>query len=230
MLAALAAFAATTAADAADAAERRYTITSFDRIQVDGPFEVTLATGRASSAVATGTTEALERVSIEVQGRTLRIRPNRSAWGGYPGQSTGTLKISLATHELRHAELSGSGSLAIDQAKGLRFDMLVAGSGRISVASVDADNLNVGLLGSGKVTLAGKAKALTATLRGSGDLEAEALVTDEAKIETETAGAITVSVRRAAKVTSTGAGDTRIIGKPACTVKALGSGAISCGS
>jgi hypothetical protein len=213
----------------ADAAERRFTITGFERIQVEGPFEVTLATGRASSAVATGSSQAIDRVSIEVQGRTLRIRPNRSAWGGYPGEGAGPLKISVSTHELRSASVSGSGSIAIDRAKGLRFDLSVAGSGRIGVGSVDADNLSVGLMGSGKISLAGKAKEFIATVQGAGDLDARALTADEARINADTAGAIAVSVRRTADVTATGQGDTTITGRPACKVKSLGSGRVVCG-
>lgn len=79
-------------AAAAPAAERRHTVTDFDRVHVEGPFEVTLATGRPSSAVVSGSPAAIERVSIEVQGRVLRIRPNRSAWGGYPGEGAGPVR------------------------------------------------------------------------------------------------------------------------------------------
>jgi hypothetical protein len=112
----------------------------------------------------------------------------------------------------------------------MRFDLSVAGSGRIGVGSIDADNLSVGLMGSGKISLAGKAKELVATVQGTGDLDAGALTADEARINADTAGAISVAVRRAAEVTATGQGDTRIIGKPACKVKALGSGRVVCGS
>ena len=214
----------------AQAGERRFTVTGFDRIQVEGPFDVTLTTGRAGSALASGSPQAIDRVSIEVQGRTLRIRPNRSAWGGYPGEGAGPLKISVSTHELRSASVNGSGSIAIDKAKGLRFDLSVAGSGRIGVLSIDADNLSVGLLGSGKISLAGKAKELVATVQGAGDLDARGLTADEAKINADTAGAISLGVRRAAQVTATGQGDTIITGKPACNVKSLGSGRVVCGS
>ena len=222
------AFAALCAAPAA-AAERRFTVTDFDRILVDGPFHVTLSTGRSGSAVATGSSQALDRVSIEVQGRTLRVRPNRSAWGGYPGEGAGPLKIVLGTHELRAASVTGSGSIAIDKAKAMRFDVSVAGSGGIAIASLEADKLGIGLLGSGRIELGGKAKELRATVQGAGSLAAEALLTEDADINADTAGDIAVAVRRTAKVTSTGQGDTRIVGRPACTVRALGSGRVSCG-
>ena len=224
--------AATVAAAAAPAAaaERRFTVTDFDRILVDGPFKVTLSTGRSGSAVATGSNQALDRVSIEVQGRTLRVRPNRSAWGGYPGEGSGTLVIKVSTHDLRGAVVTGSGSIDIDKAKGMRFEASVAGSGRIGIASLEADKLGVGLLGSGKIQLAGKVKELRATIQGAGDLDAEKLTVEDADINADTAGNISVGVRRAAKVTATGQGDTRIVGKPACTLKGLASGRVSCGT
>ena len=226
----LAALAAVSAAAPASAAERRFTITDFDRIQVDGPYDVTLATGRAGAATATGSNAALDRVSIEVQGRTLRIRPSSSTWGGYPGGRIEPLKIAVATHELRGAALSGPGSIAIDKARAMRFDVAVAGSGRIGIGSVEADHLTVGLMGSARISLGGKAKELVATVQGAGDLDARQLMAEEAKVNADTAGNIAIAVRRAADVTATGQGDTTIIGNPSCNVKGLASGRVACGN
>ena len=215
----------------ASAAERRYSVTDFDRIQVEGPFEVTLTTGRSGSATATGDLRAIDRLSLEVQGRTLRIRPNRSAWGGYPGESvSGPVKIAVSTRDLRAASVNGSGSVAVDRATGLRFDLTVLGTGRIGIAKVEADNLFVGLMGSGKIELAGKTKEFVATIQGTGNLEASDLTAEEAKINADTAGEISVGVRRDAEIIATGHGDTTIIGNPACNVKSQGAGRVTCGS
>jgi hypothetical protein len=229
MLAALAATSATAFATGAGAAERRFTVTDFDKIEVSGPFQVTLATGRPGSALASGSSDAIGRVSIEVEGRTLRIRPNRSAWGGYPGEGAGPLKIELSTHALRSAFVSGAGSLNVDKARAMKFDAGVSGSGLLKIAQVESDNLMLGLLGSGKIVIGGKAKTLRASIQGSGDLDAAALLADDAQISAETAGTVVVGVNRTAKVTASGTGDTTISGKPACTVKALGSGRVLCG-
>ena len=223
-----AAFVALSAAPAA-AAERRYTLTDFDGIQVDGPFQVALTTGRASSAMASGSNAAIDRVLIAVQGRTLQVRANRSAWGGYPGEGAGPVRILLSTHALRGASLAGSGRLSIDKVRAMRFDASVSGSGRIDVGALEADSLVVALLGSGKISVGGKAKSLRATIDGAGDFDAEALSVEDAQINANTSGSIAVAVRRAATVTSSGQGDTRIVGSPACTVKASGSGQILCG-
>jgi hypothetical protein len=225
------AFAALAAALAspASAGERRYTVTDFDRVQVDGPFKVTLTTGRASSAAATGSAQALDRVSIEVQGRTLRVRPNRSSWGGYPGEGAGPVSIAITTHNLRGASVTGSGSISIDKAAAMRFDASVSGSGRLEIGNVQADMLTLGLLGAGRIVAGGKAKQLKATIQGSGDLEAAALIAEDAQINADTAGDVVVGVRRAAKITASGSGDTKIIGSPSCTTQALGSGRVTCG-
>ena len=91
----------------AQAAERRYSVTDFDRVVVEGPYIVRLTTGRPSSAVAHGTREALDRVIVDVQGQTLRIRRNRSAWGGNPGAEAGPVTVELATRTLLSARLVG---------------------------------------------------------------------------------------------------------------------------
>jgi hypothetical protein len=211
------------------AADRRYTVTDFDRIQVEGAFDVVLKTGKAPSARAIGDNEALERVSIEVQGRILKVRPNRSAWGGYPGKDAGAVAIELTTRELRAASVTGSGSLAIDKAKAMRFDLTLSGSGRLSIGRVEADNLVVGLVGAGRMSVGGKVKRLKATVQGSGDFDGAGLVVEDAQIRADTSGAIALAATRTSDVVSSGAGDTTVAGKSACTVKALGSGRVRCG-
>lgn len=217
------------AAAPAEAAERRYTVTDFDRIQVEGPFRVTLSTGRPGSATARGNQQAIDRVSISVEGRVLRVRPNRSAWGGFPGEAGGPVEILLTTHGLRAATLTGAGSLDVDKAKAMRFDVAVSGSGSLSLGRVEADDVVVSLLGSGGVTIGGRAERLRATVQGAGSLVAGNLQVEHAEINSDTAGTIEVSVSGDVKVNATGPGDTRILGSPACTVKALGAGRVRCG-
>lgn len=215
----------------ATAAERRFLVTDFDRVQIEGPFEVELTTGRPSAAVASGSSLALDRVSVDVQGRTLRVRPNRSAWGGYPGQvSGGPVRIAISTRDLAAAAVSGPGSLAIDRAKGLKVELNVTGSGTIAVAAIDADQLVVGLNGSGRIAMIGKAKTFRASIQGSGDLDGTAFRTEDADIVTETAGKVALTIIRAAKIRANGIGEVAIAGSPACTVTGLGGGNVRCGT
>src|SRR5688500_9331412 len=113
----------------ADAATRNFGVSGFDRVRVEGPFKVRLATGVAPFASASGLANALDSIAIEVQGRTLVVRGIRSSWGGYPGESKGPVEISIGTHELTAAYLNGAGSLAIDKVRGLSFELSVQGAG-----------------------------------------------------------------------------------------------------
>ncbi|HYJ30166.1 MAG TPA: head GIN domain-containing protein [Allosphingosinicella sp.] len=214
----------------AAAAERNYSVTDFDRIIVEGPFTVRLATGRPSSARASGVQAALDRVSLEVQGRTLRVRPNRSAWGGYPGAASGPVAIEISTRELRSASVNGAGSLSIDRAGGLRLDLAVEGSGRITAPALAADTLNVAMIGSGRIEVAGTAGELRASVHGWGDLDASALRTQGATIVTDTAGRVAVAVARQATVTASGIGEVAILGSPACTVRGPSAAQVTCGN
>jgi hypothetical protein len=214
----------------AAAAERTYPVSDFDRVQVEGPFEVVLATGQSTRVRASGSADAIERLSVAVEGRTLRIRINRSAWGGYPGQTPGPVRVEAATSDLARASVVGSGSLTVDKARGLRLDLSVGGNGRLSVGRLEADNLVVGLLGSGRIVLSGHAKQLRATIAGSGDLDGRALTADDIQLSTDTAGSVVLGSARSAKIVARGAGDVTIGGNPACTVDSQGAGTVRCGS
>lgn len=217
------------AAAPASAAEKRFSVTDFDRVQVEGPFTVTLRTGLASGAVAEGGARGLDRVKIEVVGRLLKVKTNISAWGGYPGEQPGPVTIALTTRDLKGASVRGSGSLGIDKAGGLKFDLSLSGSGSIAIDRLEADRAEVGLLGAGSIRVAGKVKTLKASIQGSGNLDAAKLKVDDADIVAGTSGAIAVEAVRTAKVNAAGAGDVTIAGSPACTVVTRGSGTVICG-
>jgi hypothetical protein len=218
------------AAAPAAAAERRFTVTDFDRVQVEGPFEVVLVTGKAPSAVAIADSQAaLDRLSVDVQGRTLRVRANASAWGGYPGKSAGSARLTLSTHDVSAVTVAGSAVLDVNRVRAMRFDAALSGTGRLGIGSVDVDTLMVGLIGSGTIAVAGKAKALRATVQGAGNFEASGLVVEDLDLNAATTGTVAVTARRTAKVTSQGAGEVHVLGKPACTIHQRGPGPVACG-
>jgi hypothetical protein len=214
----------------ASAAERRYPLADFDRIQIEGPYQVRLTTGLPTSGRASGSQSALDRVSVEVQGSTLRVRPNRSAWGGYPGQAADPPPpIVLTTRAIRAVTISGPGRIEIDKARGPRLDLVLTGNGRLAIGAIDTDALAVTLFGSGSASLAGHAKQAKLVVQGAAEVAAAGLRADDLQLTAETAGPVAIAAGRSAKVRSTGSGEVTIGGTPACTVEALGSGTVRCG-
>jgi len=211
----------------ADAATRNFGVSGFDRIRVDGPFKVHLATGVAPFAVATGAAGALDAVALDVQGRTLVVRNARSSWGGYPGAAKGPVEINIGTHELTAAWLNGSGSLTIDKVRGMSFDFSIQGSGAASIGSATVDQLKVFVSGSAGATIGGSAPRLTATVRGVSMLDASSLIAKDATIAAIGPATVKATVTGTAKVDAEGAATVALNGNPACTVKTVGSATVS---
>ncbi len=216
------------AAAPADAATRNFGVSGFDRIRVEGPFKVRLATGVAPFAIASGgSPAALDSVTIDVQGRTLVVRSNRSSWSGYPGETKGPVEISIGTHDLTAASLNGSGSLAIDKAKGLSFDLTVQGAGSASIGSVAVDHLKAAISGTASAVIAGTAPRLTAIIRGISSLDASGLAAKDAVIGAQGSATVRANVTNSVKIDTQGPATIELAGRPACTVKAAGSASIT---
>jgi len=213
-------------ASPAPAAERNFTVTSFDRVRVDGPFKVSLRTGTSPFARVKGSQAAIDRVSLAVQGRTLVIRQSSASWGGYPGQPAGPVEISAGTHELAAAWVNGSGALAIDRIEGLSFDLSVQGSGSATVGETEVDQLKVAIGGSASATLAGTAPRLVATVRGTSTLDSAALAVKDATLTADGPSVIRAMVTNGAKIDARGPSTVEIEGGAACTVSAQGSAAV----
>lgn len=219
--------AAAVLATPATAATRNFGITSFEKVRVEGPYKVRLVTGRPPFARAIGSPTALDRVSIEVLGRTLVVKASRSAWTGYPGADTGVVEIELGTHDLTAAWLNGAGTLHIDKVKALAFDLSVQGSGAGGIAQADVDQLRVSVGGTAAALLAGKSGKLMAQVRGLSTLNAEALTAKGADIVAYGPATVAATVTDAAKVEATGAATVTLAGGPACANRIQGSASVS---
>ena len=210
------------------AADRNFGVSGFDRVRLDGDYRVTLTTGVAPFAKASGSSQAIDKLSIRVEGRTLVVRSDRSgSWGGYPGGQDGPISIQIGTHELTAAYVNGAGSLAINRVEGLKFDASAMGAGALSIDEVAVDQFNVGLAGAASARLAGRAGKLTLIVRGASLVDSESLSVKDAVIGTEGPAVVRLTVSETAKVTAAGVGSVSLSGEPACTLTVRGSATVS---
>jgi len=215
-------------ASQATAAERTLSVTTFDKVRIDGPYRVRLTTGVSPFAKVSGSTAAIDGVSVDQQGKTLIVRNNPSAWGGkYPGQSAGPVEISVGTQDLAAAFINGPGALAVDKIKGLSFELSVQGSGSAAIADAKVDQMKVAISGVGTVSIAGAAPKLTALVRGTSALDASRLAVKDVTIGAEGPAQVRVSASNSAKVDARGVSSVEIAGGAACTVKAQGSALVT---
>ena len=211
----------------AQAATRNFGITSFEKVRVDGPFKVKLTTGVPPFARATGSSAALERVAIDVEGNTLVVHSNVDAWGGYPGKDAGPVVVEIGTHDLSGAWLIGSSTLSINRVRGLSFGLSVQGSGAGDIDHADVDQLTIGVMGNGSARVAGQAKKLTALLRGVSSLDASALAAHDATLGADGAATIAANVSGTVKVQAKGPATVTLTGGAACTLRVSGSASVN---
>jgi hypothetical protein len=208
----------------AEALPRSFTVGSFDRVKIEGPYAVALATGVAPFARAEGSAAALDAIDLRVEGRTLVVRQRR----GEALSSNGGERVTLAlgSPDVRSVSLVGSGSLSVDRLKGLSVEVLVAGPGSLSVQAVEADRLAAAVRGSGSLTLKGRVKNAMLVAQGTPMLSAEQLASNDASISSEGAGEVQAQVTGRATVTAAGTMVIRLSGRPACILRTSGSAVV----
>jgi hypothetical protein len=212
------------AAAPAMAAPRSFTITSFDRLRMEAPFDVSLATGRPPSARAEGSAAALDTVDLRVEGRTLIVR-QRSGWNG-AGKGV-PVRIVLGTPDLRAATLIGSGRLQIDRMTGLSVTLGIAGPGQLKVADLRADRLDLLAGGSGMVTLAGTIKTGRFGTEAGIVLDAAELQAEELTIQAAGNSEVRAHARRSANLTASGAATVVLKTPVSCVRRVTGAASVS---
>lgn len=215
----------------AAAADRNYVVTSFDRVRVEGPFDVHLTVANAgASGSAAGDPAVLDALDIQVQGTTLIVRKGANGWGERGKPNGPAPVITLVTPTLRSASVIGGGKLAIDgRVRGQRLDFQVTGTGSIDARGIESDDMSVTVIGAGTVALAGKSGRARLLTNGSGTISAMPLSVGDLVVMLDGPGETQANARFTANLTSTGLGRIVVSGSAACVTKAQAGGPILCG-
>lgn len=214
------------AAEAAGTTSRNYGIRSFEKIRVEGPYRVTLKTGVAPYARAKGSASALDRIDLEMRGDMLIVRAGPFAKKPST-EALSPVEVELGTHDLFSAALTGSGSLAVDKVRGLKFDLSVQGAGVAEIGQATVDQLSLNLGGNAAARLAGKSKQLTAVLRGLSTLDISGLEVSDAVLAAEGPSTIKATITQSAKIDGRGTASFALAGRPSCTLNVQGSVSVS---
>lgn len=213
-------------AAAAPTVNRNFSVPSFDRIRIDGPYQVALRTGVSPYAKASGSARALDGLSVRVEGRTLVVRAGSAGWGGYPGEDRGAVTIDVGTPSLANAWINGAGALLIDKVRGQTFDLAIQGPGMARIDTADVDTMKVGISGAGTARLAGRVGKLTATVRGTSNFDSEGLTVRDAVLGAEGPSIVRTTVTGTAKVDALGLAAVALAGQPSCTINVKGSASV----
>ncbi len=216
------------AREAAGQATRSFQVAGFERLEVGGPYEVTVTTGSAPSVRASGSQKAMERMIVEVDNGTLKIRTKKRSNFDWSSRS-GSVKLAVTVPRLTAAQIAGSGSIAVDKVAGDSFDAGVAGSGEVRLGRVDVKRFKAGIAGSGEIHAGqGRAAMVDYEIAGSGDIDGARLVAEAATVEIAGSGNVSGNATGQASVEIAGSGNVRLTGGAQCTVSKSGSGNVEC--
>lgn len=154
-------------------------------IAVSGPDDVILKTGETLDITFEGDAAAIEDLRFRIDGEKLRIGRD-DEWK----ESSGKALIRVTMPAPSAISLAGSGNLDAD-ALASSAEISIAGSGKVTIAEIAADDLEVSVAGSGGLSGRGTARRLEISIAGSGDI----VVTGNASCKTSSAGSGTVTCK-----------------------------------
>jgi hypothetical protein len=217
------------------------TLTNFDRIQVNGDFDVEVDTG-ADPQVWINTDENLmDFVVTHVSGNRLVIEDRDD----YRLKPSRTIRVKVTAPALSALELHGSGHLYCNGVAADELDLSVEGSGNLEcfnagismltssvegsgsiTGSMTAENLTSRIEGSGEIRLTGESASAELRVIGSGHIRASQLYTNACVAYISGSGNIDTHVSGSLDVTIIGSGMVYYSGDPAVETYISGSGRV----
>ncbi len=219
------------AAVPAAAADRVVSVGSFERVRVDGPFEVRIVTGASPGATIKGDRDLIERVAIAVNGATLTVRMGSGGWGErFANANAAAAIITLSTPRLGNLAVAAGARTTVNRMAGQQVAVAVHGAGSLTIDRIEADQFTASLLGSGALTVAGQANRARLSSDGTGTIDAAKLAVKDLTVQLNGLGETTAMARQTAQVSTTGLGRVIITGPAKCTVRAAAGGPVVCGT
>lgn len=191
-------------------------------VTLGGSDNVLVTTGPAFTVRAEGSPAAVDRMRFIREGTGLAIGRQRGA-----GNSGGTATIHVTLPAVQRLALSGSGSMASDRLSGTA-EVMISGSGDVTVRQVDAESLKVALAGSGEFDGSGTAGTLDLTMQGSGTADMKDLRVSRAKVTLSGSGTASFASDGSVDATIAGSGNVRVRGNAQCNQQSAGPGRLTC--
>lgn len=199
------------------------TLSTFDRIEVNGDFDVEVDTGADAQLWLNTDENLMDFVVTHVSGNRLVIEVRDD----YRLKPTRTIRVKVTAPALSEMVLHGSGHLYCNGVASDALDLSVEGSGNLECFNADVSLLSCSLEGSGSITGSAAAESLTGRIEGSGEIR---LTGDAASSELQVIGSGHIRASQlytnvcVAYISGSGNIDTHVAGSLDVTI--IGSGMV----
>lgn len=212
----------------ASAETRSFGITSFDAIEVRGDTIVDLVPGHRITARAEGSREAIETLTLEMEGRTLIIRQAIEGRYGPRRAEDGPARLTLTGQNVSSVVLRGSGQITARGLRGSQVIVRLDGPGRIEAEIPAGRAVATRASGSGSIRLSGRAQSLQAIIAGSAAVDAGQLAVRDLDVRAGGTGSSSFAASGRASISAMGEANVAVAGRPRCSVTNGGAGTVVC--
>ncbi len=214
----------------AQADTRRIGLTSFERVEVYGDMIVEIAPSNRIGAVAEASRAALETLSMEVNDRTLVIRQLAEGPFGPRRAEDGAIVIRITAQNLAQVMLRGSGRVTVAGLRGSDVRVDLDGAGTVTAAVPAGTAVHARAIGAGQISLTGAARTLLAITNGAAAIDASGLSARDVTVRATGTGSSQFAASVSADIVSIGSADVTVTGRARCSVRNTGAGTVSCGA
>ena len=206
------------------------TIGAFKTVRLVGSADLVLTQADTPALTVEGEKDQLPVLKADVRGDELVLSyeaPRRHGFTIFWHHPNKGPRFLLSASSLERLATDGSGDVVAESwtAPG-DFEISVAGSSDIRIATLAARKLVVRISGSGDVSLGGGVFEQRVRIAGSGDYHARMLQSAIAAVSIRGSGDATVWARDSLSVNLAGSGDVKYYGRPSVSRSVAGSGSI----
>ncbi len=159
-------------------ATRTFTVDSFDEIDVTGAMIVRIEPGDVFKVVADGEKKDIDRLDVDVDGRTLKLAPTKN--GPFGVFNNRNVRFTITMPKVEGLKLTGASRAQLSGFTPFnRLDVELTGAST-ALIDVSVDRLDVDLNGASKVLLKGKADELKGSMTGASLINAKGMTVNKA--------------------------------------------------
>ncbi|HJZ41441.1 MAG TPA: head GIN domain-containing protein [Bacteroidales bacterium] len=198
------------------------TVPAFNGVALTMSADVFISQGTQQKVEVEANKNVMDIIKTEIDGNTLKLTTKDGRW-----KDMGKVAIYITMPVISELSVSGSGSMSCQTTvKSEDLEIVVSGSGSVSVPKLESPDITVTITGSGNVSLAGSNTQgkLETLITGSGDFNGEELQVARGDINITGSGSARVNVLQELETNITGSGSVLYKGNPMINANATGSG------
>jgi Putative auto-transporter adhesin, head GIN domain len=202
----------------------------FRKLDVTGNVDITLVPAAREEVVVEAAPGVQSRVRARVEDRTLTITAGdtRRWWSAIIGGSRGmsTPKVTVKYRTLDGIALAGTVKVTAARLDADMLRIAATGGSTLRIDDLQARALKLSGAGALKATLGGKVVDQEISISGAGDVHAEQLASENARVSVSGAGSIVLRAEKTLRASISGAGSVEYYGDPEVRQKISGVGRV----